>query len=36
LGREMLKKLRVYAGDAHRHGAQQPQRLDLKGMSSVG
>lgn len=35
LGREMLKKLRVYAGDAHRHGAQQPQRLDLKGMSSV-
>jgi large subunit ribosomal protein L13 len=35
LGREMLKKLKVYAGAAHRHAAQQPQRLDLQGMSNV-
>lgn len=35
LGREMLKKLKVYAGRAHRHAAQQPQRLDLQGMSNV-
>ena len=30
LGRQMLKKLRVYAGPAHRHQAQLPQELALK------
>jgi len=29
LGREMFKKLKVYAGDAHPHTAQQPQVLEL-------
>ena len=29
LGRAMLRKLKVYAGSAHPHGAQQPQTLDL-------
>ena len=29
LGRQMLRKLRVYAGDQHRHSAQQPQPLSL-------
>lgn len=29
LGRQMYKKLRVYAGPEHRHAAQQPQALDL-------
>ena len=29
LGRKMLTKLRVYAGDQHNHQAQQPQKLDL-------
>jgi large subunit ribosomal protein L13 len=29
LGRAMLKKLRVYAGPAHRHEAQQPKPLDI-------
>lgn len=29
LGRDMLRKLKVYAGDAHRHDAQQPKPLDL-------
>ena len=29
LGRAMLGKLRVYAGDAHRHDAQQPQTLRI-------
>ncbi|MBN1493075.1 MAG: 50S ribosomal protein L13 [Candidatus Omnitrophica bacterium] len=27
LGREMLKKLKVYAGPAHRHAAQKPEEL---------
>ena len=27
LGRKMFKKLFVYAGDAHPHGAQQPKEL---------
>jgi large subunit ribosomal protein L13 len=27
LGRKMYKKLFVYVGDAHPHGAQQPQAL---------
>ena len=25
LGRQMLRKLRIYAGDTHQHSAQQPQ-----------
>ena len=29
LGREMFKKLKVYAGDQHPHAAQQPQVLDI-------
>ena len=29
LGRKMLKKLKVYAGDSHPHQAQQPQSLEL-------
>ena len=29
LGRQMYKKLRVYAGPEHRHTAQQPQPLDV-------
>ena len=29
LGREIFRKLRVYAGPDHRHGAQQPQPLDI-------
>ena len=29
LGRQMLKKLKVYAGDSHPHQAQQPQKLEL-------
>ncbi|MFH1571469.1 MAG: 50S ribosomal protein L13 [Gemmatimonadota bacterium] len=29
LGRQMYKKLRVYAGPEHRHAAQQPEPLEL-------
>lgn len=29
LGREMFKKLKVYAGENHPHTAQQPQVLDI-------
>jgi large subunit ribosomal protein L13 len=29
LGREQMRKLRVYKGAEHPHGAQQPQALDL-------
>jgi large subunit ribosomal protein L13 len=29
LGRQMLKKLKVYAGPEHPHQAQQPQELEL-------
>ena len=29
LGRDMYRKLRVYAGPEHRHSAQQPKPLDL-------
>lgn len=29
LGRAMLKKLKVYAGDKHPHAGQQPQPLEL-------
>lgn len=28
LGREMIKKLKIYTGDEHPHEAQQPQPLD--------
>jgi len=30
LGRQMARKLRVYAGPEHEHAAQQPQPLDLR------
>lgn len=29
LGRAMLRKLKIYAGPEHPHGAQQPQALDI-------
>jgi len=29
LGRKMMRKLKVYAGDSHRHQAQQPKVLEL-------
>ncbi|MFN2219069.1 MAG: uL13 family ribosomal protein, partial [Anaerolineae bacterium] len=29
LGRRMIKKLKVYAGDGHPHEAQQPKPLEL-------
>jgi large subunit ribosomal protein L13 len=29
LGRRMIKKLKIYAGDAHPHDAQQPKSLEL-------
>ena len=29
LGRAMFKKLKVYAGDQHKHAAQQPQVLEI-------
>ena len=29
LGRQMIKKLKVYAGPEHPHGAQDPQVLDI-------
>jgi len=31
LGRQMLRKLKVYAGAEHPHSAQQPQALDIAG-----
>ena len=30
LGRRIIKKLRVYAGDTHPHTAQQPETLELR------
>lgn len=30
LGRQVLKKLKVYAGENHPHAAQQPQPLEVK------
>ena len=30
LGRQMAKKLKVYAGSEHNHAAQNPQVLELK------
>jgi len=32
LGRRMIKKLKLYAGQAHPHAAQQPQLLEMKGI----
>jgi len=32
LGRKMLSKLKIYAGSAHPHQAQNPQTLELKGV----
>lgn len=29
LGRQMLSKLKVYKGDQHPHGAQQPQPFEI-------
>ncbi|MGX1271811.1 ribosomal protein L13 [Streptomyces phaeoluteigriseus] len=29
LGRQMLSKLKVYRGDQHPHGAQQPQPYEI-------
>lgn len=34
LGRAMLKKLKVYAGAEHPHGAQNPKTLDLKQVAA--
>jgi large subunit ribosomal protein L13 len=31
LGRQMLRKLKVYAGPEHPHGAQQPKTLEIPG-----
>jgi large subunit ribosomal protein L13 len=31
LGRQMLTKLKVYAGPTHPHAAQQPQPLEVPG-----
>ncbi len=33
LGRQVLRKLKVYAGPAHPHEAQQPEALDIAGMN---
>ena len=33
LGRQQMKKLRVYAGPEHPHEAQQPQALDIGAMN---
>jgi large subunit ribosomal protein L13 len=33
LGRDVMRKLRVYAGPSHPHEAQQPQALDVAGMN---
>ena len=34
LGRQMLRKLKVYAGPVHPHEAQQPQPLEIAGARS--
>jgi large subunit ribosomal protein L13 len=36
LGRAQLKKLKVYAGPQHPHGAQQPQSFEITQVSQVG
>ena len=30
LGRQMIKKLKVYSGEAHEHAAQKPEKLEIK------
>ena len=30
LGREMIKKLKIYAGSEHEHAAQKPEKLEIK------
>jgi large subunit ribosomal protein L13 len=34
LGRAMLKKMKVYGGSDHPHGAQNPKQLDLKQVAA--
>lgn len=34
LGRAMLRKLRVYSGDAHGHSAQQPKPLEISSLAA--
>jgi large subunit ribosomal protein L13 len=34
LGRQMMKKLKIYAGPEHPHAAQQPVNLDLPGAAA--
>lgn len=34
LGRAMLRKLRVYSGDAHDHSAQQPKPLEISSLAA--
>ena len=36
LGRQMARKLKVYAGSEHPHEAQQPQALELPGAARHG
>ena len=33
LGRDVMRKLHIYAGAEHPHGAQQPQALDIAAMN---
>jgi large subunit ribosomal protein L13 len=35
LGRQMLRKLKIYSGPEHRHTAQQPQPLDIAGARRI-
>ncbi len=34
LGRQMLKKLKVYAGAEHPHGSQNPKEYDIRGVAT--
>jgi large subunit ribosomal protein L13 len=36
LGRQMLKKLKIYAGPEHPHAAQKPQKIDLQTIPKGG
>jgi large subunit ribosomal protein L13 len=36
LGRQMIKKLKVYAGPSHPHTAQNPQKLELTAAKARG
>jgi len=29
IGREMIKKLKIYRGDRHEHAAQKPEKLEI-------